>query len=64
MRVIDTARRKDGKFLVLLAFDSGRTIRKVMTEGQLADTRAKEVDLTPEEVLARAIPFGQPGYRG
>jgi len=57
--------RKDGKILVALAFDSGRVIKKIMTQDQLYEAKQKEsAPLTRDEIQSRSIPFGQPGYRG
>lgn len=65
MRLINAVQRKDGKILVSLAFDSGRVIKKILTPEQYTEAKAREsVQLTKEEIRERAIPFGQPGYRG
>ena len=67
MRIISAKIRKDGKAMVSLAFDSGRVINKLMTPEQYAEAVIKQVDAVPlsaEELRARSIGFGQPGYRG
>ena len=67
MRIISAKIRKDGKAMVSFAFDSGRVINKLMTPEQYAEAVIKQVDavhLSAEELRARSIGFGQPGYRG
>jgi hypothetical protein len=67
MRIISAKIRKDGKAMVSFAFDSGRVINKLMTPEQYAEAVIKQVDAVPlsaEELRARSIGFGQPGYRG
>ena len=67
MRIISAKIRKDGKSMVSFAFDSGRVINKLMTPEQYAEAVIKQVDafqLSAEELRARSIGFGQPGYRG
>ena len=67
MRIISAKIRKDGKSMVSFAFDSGRVINKLMTPEQYAEAVIKQVDAVPlsaEELRARSIGFGQPGYRG
>lgn len=67
MRIISAKIRKDGKAMVSFAFDSGRVINKLMTPEQYAEAVIKQVDavqLSSEELRARSIGFGQPGYRG
>ena len=67
MRIISAKIRKDGKAMVSFAFDSGRVINKLMTSEQYAEAVIKQVDAVPlsaEELRARSIGFGQPGYRG
>ncbi len=67
MKIISAKIRKDGKAMVSFAFDSGRVINKLMTPEQYAEAVIKQVDAVPlsaEELRARSIGFGQPGYRG
>lgn len=62
--IVKIAPRKDGKFLVSHVFSSGRVIREILTAEQLKAEQEKEYHPAQSDINARAIPFGQPGYRG
>jgi hypothetical protein len=67
MRILSAKTRKDGKIAVSFAFDSGRVINKLLSPDQYAAALAdqsKATLLSAEELRARSIGFGQPGYRG